>query len=428
MSTRGRRLPYFLPILFLAACANNAAHFESGLKDASLGTPVIEESVNPTVNTEPTASVRLDNYRFDNLKPLERPNPSTDEGGLWLAIDNVEAKLKTSGARITDPKLNAYIGGIVCKVTGSYCNQVRVYVMRIPVFNATMSPNGMMQVYSGLLLRCRNEAEMASIIGHEFGHFLRRHGLQRQRDAVAKTSFLAVAGLALGAAGAPAGTGDLLAFATIASMQAYSRDHEREADGYGLRVLFDQGYEVHASAAVWERLQREAKLADVDRGYNPITASHPADEERLAEQQKIADAITSKAPGKELGRESFLAQVLPHRATFLEDEISRKPQKQAHALLDILIEDGVRLGELYYYKGEIHRRSADKDGPQDALKLYEKAIQSDGTPPQTYKSKAFVLLALGRKEEARNDLETYLKLAPAAQDAQLVRMQIEELK
>jgi predicted Zn-dependent protease len=417
-----------LPLLLLAACANNSALFESGLKDANLGKPVIEETANISANVAPASQASLDEYRFDNVKPMERPDPATDEGGLWLALDNVEAKLKLSGGRITDPKLNAYVKDIVCQVTGPYCRQIRVYVMRLPIFNASMSPNGMMQVNSGLLLRCRNEAEMVSVLGHEFGHFLRRHSLQRQRDAVAKTSFLAFTSLALVAAGAPAGTSDLMSIATFASMQAYSRDHEREADGYGLRILFDRGYDVHAGSAIWERLIKETKLAEVERGFNPITASHPADNERVDELERVAKMIESNAGGSDRGRERFLAQILPHRAAFIEDEISKTPQKHAHALLDVLIEDGVRLGELYYFKGEVHRRSADKEAPQEALKFYEKAILNEGTPVQTYKSKAFVLLALGRKEDARKDFETYLKMAPTAQDAQLVRMQIEELK
>lgn len=413
--------------LLLTACVSNGSQFESGLRDASLGKPALEDAATPSQNTD-VGAAQFDSYRLENAKPYEKPDPATDEGGIWMELERVEANIKTSGNRVTDPKLNAYVKGVVCKVTGPYYGSIRIYIQRIPLFNASMYPNGMMQINSGFLLRARNEAEMVAVIGHEFGHYLRRHGLQGRRDVVAKTNFLAFASLALTAAGAPAGSGDLLSLAAFASLSAYGRDHEREADGYGLRVLYDNGYDVRASAGLWERVAREAKMADVDRAANPIFATHPTDEERLKEQARLADVLAVRAPGAELGRDRYQEQMRAVRASFIEDHVSKMPQKHSHALLDLLIEDGVRIGELYYFKGEIHRRSAEKDGAEEALKLYDKSIQNEGMPPQAHKGRAIVLLALGRRNEARESFETYVKLAPTALDTELVRAQIEELK
>jgi predicted Zn-dependent protease len=38
-----------------------------------------------------------------------------------------------------------------------------------------MFPTGFAVVFSGLLLRMRNEAQLAGVIAHESGNFLRRH-------------------------------------------------------------------------------------------------------------------------------------------------------------------------------------------------------------------------------------------------------------
>ncbi len=40
-----------------------------------------------------------------------------------------------------------------------------------------------MVVWTGALLRLRDEAELAAVLGHEFGHFEMRHGLKTFRRA-----------------------------------------------------------------------------------------------------------------------------------------------------------------------------------------------------------------------------------------------------
>ncbi|TAN56455.1 MAG: hypothetical protein EPN26_03865 [Rhodospirillales bacterium] len=415
----------------LSACAGNSEMFESGLKDTSLGKPLIADGKQPLSETKSdvnSASAFLDSYRLENLKPGKRPPNETDEGGLWLVADLEERKNRLAGNLITDEKLNSYVRSVLCRLTGPYCAEIRLYIQRVPVFNAFMTPNGQMVVWSGLLLRARNESEMAAVLGHEFGHYLRRHSLQRQRDTIAKSNFMAFAGIALSLGGAPAGSVELMQIMTRTSILAFGRDHEREADGYGLRVLYDSNYDLHSAGAMWGLVQKEEKAAGKEEIYNPFTFTHPSSAEREAELNKLADMLAKKQGKNELGRERYLEHILPWRAAFLEDEISRKPQKQALALIDLLIEDGVRLGELYFFKGEVHRRSNQKEGPEEALKLYKKAIEHEGAPPEVYRSMALAHLAQNQKELSKSDFETYLARAPQASDAKLILMQIEAMK
>ena len=107
--------------------------------------------------------------------PFAKPETATDEGGLWALMDREEAKLKRSSFLIRDKALQQYVSGIACRLAGDHCPGVRVYLVRTPVFNANMAPNGMMQVWSGLLLRMGNEAQLAAVLGHEIGHYLARH-------------------------------------------------------------------------------------------------------------------------------------------------------------------------------------------------------------------------------------------------------------
>ena len=108
-----------------------------------------------------------------------RPDLATDEGGLWAMMDREETRLRRSPFRMRDEALARYLQEVVCRLGGDHCPDMRVYAVRTPYFNASMAPNGMMQVWSGLLLRMDNEAQLAAVLGHEIGHFLQRHSVER---------------------------------------------------------------------------------------------------------------------------------------------------------------------------------------------------------------------------------------------------------
>ena len=69
---------------------------------------------------------------------------------------------------------------------------MRIYLARIPEFNAVMFPSGFTVIFTGLLLRMRNEAQLAGVIAHESGHFLRRHMIRMWRDMRMKSDLLSI--------------------------------------------------------------------------------------------------------------------------------------------------------------------------------------------------------------------------------------------
>ena len=106
----------------------------------------------------------------DSLQPGERPGLETTESGLWMQMDRLENRLKGSGRIVEDDALDAYLRNIVCRLEPAHCPNIRIYVVDVPYFNASMAPNGMMQVWAGLLVRSENEAQLAFVLGHELAH------------------------------------------------------------------------------------------------------------------------------------------------------------------------------------------------------------------------------------------------------------------
>ena len=103
------------------------------------------------------------------------------QAGKLSPVEVTEAFLERIATH--DLKLHAYVEDIACRLGASHCPDIRVHIVRTPWFNASMAPNGMMQVWSGLLLRADNEAQLAAVLGHEIGHYISRHSVERLRDA-----------------------------------------------------------------------------------------------------------------------------------------------------------------------------------------------------------------------------------------------------
>jgi predicted Zn-dependent protease len=415
--------------LLTTGCETGRPLYEAGLRDEDFGSTAAATSA-PVAAARPAPSPKeIDDFiSLENIRPEERPPIESDEGGLWMLVDRAEASVRREVNRVHDAELNRYVHGNVCKLAGAYCSSIRTYILRVPLFNASMSANGMMNVFTGLLLRASNEAEMNAVLGHEIGHFLRRHGVQRQRMIVQTNATLTWLSLAVALVGGNPNIVNLSSIIARANYMAYERDHEREADGYGLRMLYDKGYDPRAAGRIWGRLIREEEKAGIKQTFNPMLASHPAPAERMGVMGEIGEALVPRMSAIELGRRTYLNFILPRRHMWIEDEIRAKDLKEAEALIDLLIEDGVNLGELYYYKGEAYRKQGSKEKLEKALEFYDQAIGRNGTPDRLYKAKGLVLARLERNADAIAALEKYLTLAPNDPDSGLLKAQLETLR
>ena len=365
-----------------------------------------------------------------DVAPGAQPEPATVEADFWMATDNIEKQVKNSGRRVMDPAINDYVRNVVCTIAGAYCDDIRVYVIRVPDFNASMMPNGAMQIWTGLLLRAQNEAEFAYIIGHELGHFLRRHTLARMVDIRAKTDALVFIQLAVGAAGTSTGANygivsDIAQFATLASISAFSRDQERESDDVGFRLLVESGYDPYQAAPIWHRLIAEIEAADEDRGGSIFFASHPAPEERAETLEKLAADSYAKGDTHEA---RYLEAILPIRGALFRDELRTRRFDRLQVVLDYHFETGANIGELHYIQGELYRLRGEDGDEALAIEAYRQALTEDGAPPEADRDLGLILMRKQQSGEARSHLQAYLEAAPDAEDHAMVRSYISQLE
>jgi len=354
-----------------------------------------------------------------------RPDLATDEGGLWALMDREETRLRRSPLVMRDGGLREYLKGVVCRLGASHCPDVRVYPVRTPWFNASMAPNGMMQVWSGLLLRVDNEAQLAAVLGHEMGHYLQRHSVEQLRDARSRSAFGQILGVALG------GVGVLAQLALLAGAAAYSRDHERQADVIGLELMRQSGYDPREAALVWRNLRAELSAG---AGGDPsrrsvLFASHPPSEEREQNLQRMSDSLTSGAATKGFanGQEAFAQAMEPYVFDLMDDELRRGQYDETIVLMDRWVARDSQRADSLYTRGEARRLRAQAGDAELALKDLQAATQAPRGKGQVpaWRSLGYLHQQGGAGELARLAFERYLALAPQAPDAAMIQIYLQ---
>lgn len=356
--------------------------------------------------------------------PASQP-AAADEAELWYAMERAETELKRSPLLVRDPALNAYVRGVACKVAADQCGNIRVYIMDVPQFNASMAPNGMMLVWTGALLRMRNEAELAFVLGHETGHFSARHSLQQWRKMKNASAWLSAFQIVAYGAGA-GGVAQLGTLAGTAALFKYSRDMEREADRLGFASVVAHGWAPNAGADMWARMWREEQTRKYDRPLQ-IFSSHPASQERLNDIKTAAAAISD--PPTDLGSERYRAAVRPLLTRLLDEELAQRRYAGSILVIGELLEDAppADKGLLTFYLGEAYRRRGLNDDKSKAAGYYAQAIALPGTPPAAWREVGFIRRGTGDLAGAREALQHYLHEAPQADDAAFIRRDLDTL-
>jgi len=145
--------------------------------------------------------------------------------------------------------------------------------------NAFVLPGGQVAFFEGITEKFDNEAQMATVMGHEVGHVAGRHAAERASQQLLAGIGMTVASVAIASTGtrhAQEIAGVLGAGVTFGIILPYSRQHEYEADALGVRYMARAGYEPRESVNFWQNMM----------GSGPQVAefmsTHPSDRNRIS--------------------------------------------------------------------------------------------------------------------------------------------------
>ena len=357
-----------------------------------------------------------------------------DETGLWSQDDEGEKKLRDSSVIVRDEALTSYLQQVLCRAVGNdRCGSVRIYVIKEPVFNASMSPNGTMRIFTGLLLRCRNEAELAAVLGHEFGHFEQRHTLNEFKKRRGATDLLSWAYVLAATASTyySAGSYRDLRYSVYGDLHRYNRDQEREADRLAIAYLNVSELRPQAAASVWVNQMAEITVSEQVRGYSKprfdriaYTASHPPHFERAV---TLAALASPDGDARDDGNDRYAAAIKPLMGELLADQIKLNDFGGSEYIINSLASDGWT-SELWFARGELFRLRGNPRDHENAVDFYREAIALDPAKADAYRGLGFSLMKTNRRTEAVQALTQYLSIKPDAQDKGMIQMLLPPLE
>ena len=146
--------------------------------------------------------------------------------------------------------------------------------------NAFALPGGTVVVFTGILPLTKDDSGLATVLGHEIGHAIARHGVERMSTGT--LAEIGASGLEILLGGGENGQQRGVihqAFGigtNVGVILPFERSQESEADHIGLVLMATAGYNPEEAIPFWQRMAAESKNSPPE-----FLSTHPADQRRI---------------------------------------------------------------------------------------------------------------------------------------------------
>jgi predicted Zn-dependent protease len=218
------------------------------------------------------------------------------------------------------------------------------------ILNAFAVPGGFVFVTRGLLAECRDEAELAIVLGHEITHIAAWHGIEMLQKAGllgTLTALSVVGGAALGAGEAAIALAQAASIYENLYLLGYGRNNELQADQYGALYAARAGYDPEAMLTFFQRLDVIEKEEMAGQHLSPYWLDHPPTQERLKRSAKWIAQVEAmeKQPSLTYNRDKYLSMVarLPHGESAERGQIDGRVYKNVPFGIILEVPEGWRM-------------------------------------------------------------------------------------
>lgn len=201
-----------------------------------------------------------------------------------------------------DPAINAMVqrvGRRIAAVAELPGAQWEFVVFESKEANAFCLPGGKVGIYTGILPITKDEAGMATVIGHEVAHAVARHGAERVSEGMLMQTGGTLLGVSLSSADPRTQVLVMTAYglgAKFGRELPHSRGQESEADHIGLIYMARAGYDPEAAVGFWQRFADHSRTQGGD-ATPAFLRTHPLDTVRIQQiQQWMPEAKANYRP------------------------------------------------------------------------------------------------------------------------------------
>ena len=318
---------------------------------------------------------------------------------------------------INDPIIQEYTELLIYRLSETSQVKDRKYTIVLideKSLNAFAAPGGVIGVNGGLFLNAGNEAQLASVLGHELAHLSQRHfarNVLRGRDTNLASSLVMVSAIAL-AIISNNPTAFITGPAALQQQQLrYSRIFEREADRYGFNNLIAAGYDPAGMGQMFENMAKVRKLA----GDNPpeFLLTHPITSSRVSDAFNAADQIEFTGGKKNTINFEFVKGRLKARYNM------SSPQAAVRYFEKMYADTPTNENKYAYISALQTNGETDRalDLMNEVLKKFPKNLILNIT-------KSEILLSGQRLNEAQENINQVLNIAPGNYPASIIKSKI----
>jgi predicted Zn-dependent protease len=361
------------------------------------------------------------------ILPGYTPEDAETEKGIWMELRDYESAIQRSALLIKDKPLTEYVQTVACRVAGDYCNDLRIYVIRNPNFNASMTANGVMHVWTGLLVRVSSEDELAAVLGHELAHYTQLHILDRLRRITASMTTGSVFDLGLillTGVSIPAGK-----LTAVANLMSFSREQEEEADLLGVKFMAQSGYDPHAAAKVWKMIVEEDANAAVKRRKPGIfSKTHSNSTDRIVTLEAFVNAEYPKVTPVLAGQKRHVEMLNRYYMRLMEDQLDTNRFGRTEAILRKHQEIGVDQSLIHFFQGEMYRQRKGNGDAKLAKEAYLRAVQGERPIADAHRNLGYMFLKKKDLPQAKHHFSEYLELKPDADDRAMIVFYLQEIR
>lgn len=221
------------------------------------------------ITSVPTLAVSWYDVLLQGVQVIQLSNISDrQEVDLGKQIDG---ELKKSQIKLyRDSEINNYVQQVGQRLIANSDRPKLPYTFQVvkdDSINAFATMGGFVYVHTGLLKTADNEAQLASVLGHEMGHIGGRHMIKQMQQTAIENGLLTAAGL---------NRNQVVQLGVqIARNLPNSRKNEFEADQRGLKTLERSGYPQSQMVSFMQKLLKK------NSSVPAFLSTHPATSDRI---------------------------------------------------------------------------------------------------------------------------------------------------